>query len=198
MPKSEGEIYMASGFTAREFGLGLGLRLTPEVRHEINTSHRQNKAYVSTADAELVTTSPNKTDFKDSYDPCLAFFRTGVQHEGYWNSSHAKLQLEDVVDALTTIFPQFDLVFLFDQSSGHTKMRIDSLHMRNMNVSHGGSVGMMHDTIIQEVGPHPRTLNVGDKQVMYFVDDDDDTSTTIGNKARPTTWYGKVKSQNKN
>ena len=32
---------------------------------------------------------------------------------------------------------------------------------------------MMHDTIIQEVGPHPRTLNVGDKQVMYFVDEDD-------------------------
>jgi hypothetical protein len=173
MPKSEGEIYMASGFTAREFGLGLGSRLTPEVRNEINASHRQNKDYVSTADAELVKTRRNKTDFNGSYDPCLAFFRTGVQHEGYWNSSHAKLQLEDVVDALTTIFPQFDLVFLFDQSSGHTKMRIDSLHMRNMNVSHGGSVGKMHDTIILEVGPHPRILNVNDKQVMYFVDEDD-------------------------
>jgi hypothetical protein len=106
---------------------------------------------------------PNKTNFKDSYDSCLAFFRTGVQHERYWNGSHAKLQLEDVVDALTTIFPQFNLVFLFDQSLGHAKMQIDSLHMRNMNVSHGGSVGMMHDTIIQEVGPHPRKLNVGNK-----------------------------------
>jgi hypothetical protein len=107
------------------------------------------------------------------YDPSLAFFRTGVQHEGYWNSSHAKLQLEDVVDALSTIFPQFDLVFLFDQSSGHTKMRIDSLHIRNMNVSHGGSVGMMHDTIIREVGLHPRILQVGDKQVMHFIEDAD-------------------------
>jgi hypothetical protein len=41
-----------------------------------------------------------------------------------------------------------------------------------MNLSHGGSVGMMHNTIIQEVGPHPRILNVDDKQVMYFVKDD--------------------------
>jgi hypothetical protein len=152
LPKSEGEMYMASGLTAREFGLGLGSRLTPALRNEINESHRGNKSYVSMGDAELVRGSTIKRDFKDSYNPGLAFFRTGVQHEGYWNSSHAKLQLEDVVDALSTIFPQFDLVFLFDQSSGHTKMRIDSLHIRNMNVSHGGSVGMMHDTIIQEVG----------------------------------------------
>jgi hypothetical protein len=36
---------------------------------------------------------------------------------------------------------------------------------------HGGSVGMMHDTIIREVGLHPRiVLEVGNKQVMYFND----------------------------
>jgi hypothetical protein len=78
MPKSEEEIYMASGFTVRKFGLGLGSHLTPEVHNEINTSHQHNKAYVSTADAELVKTQANKTGFKVSYDPCLAFFRTGV------------------------------------------------------------------------------------------------------------------------
>ena len=143
---------MASGFTANEFGLGLGLRLTPAIRNDINESQQRYERYVLTGDAELVKGSPIKTEFKDSYDPSLAFFRTGVQHEGYWNSSHAKLQLEDVVDALTTIFPQFDLVFLFDQSLGHTKVRSDSLHMRNINVSHGRSVGRMHDTIIREVG----------------------------------------------
>jgi hypothetical protein len=125
---------------------------------------------MSMGDAELLKGSTIKRDFKDSYDLSLAFFRTGVQHEGYWNSSHAKLQLEDVVDALSMIFPQLDLVFLFDQLSGHTKMRIDSLHIRNMNVSHGGSAGMMHDTIIQEVGLHPRILQVGDKQVMHFIE----------------------------
>ena len=170
LPKSEGEMYMASGFTAREFGLGLGSRLTPAMRNEINESHRQNKSYMLMGDAELVKGSTIKRDFKDLYDPSLAFFRTGVQHEGYWNSSHAKLQLEDVVDALSMIFPQLELVFLFDQLSGHTKMRIDSLHIRSMNGSHGGSVGMMHDTRIREVGLHPRILQVGEKQVMHFIE----------------------------
>jgi hypothetical protein len=122
MPKSEGEIYKASGFMAHEFGLGLGLHLMLEVRNKINASHQQNKAYLSTADAELITTSPNKTKLKDSYDPCLVFFRTGVQHEGYWNRSHAQLQFEDVVNGLTKIFPQFDLVFLFHQLLGHMNM----------------------------------------------------------------------------
>jgi hypothetical protein len=37
-----------------------------------------------------------------------------------------------------------------------------------MNVSHRGIVGMMHDKIIQEVGPHPRILHGGNKQVMYL------------------------------
>jgi hypothetical protein len=67
MPKSEGEIYMASGFTAREFGLGLGSRLTPAVREEINESHRRGKAYLSTADAELIKGSSKKADFPEMY-----------------------------------------------------------------------------------------------------------------------------------
>jgi hypothetical protein len=53
MPKSEGEIYN-SGFTACEFGLGLGSRLTPAICNEINASHRRNKPYMSTGDAELI------------------------------------------------------------------------------------------------------------------------------------------------
>jgi len=31
------------------------------------------------------------------------------------------IQLEDLVDCLAVLFPLFDFVFLFDQSSGHTK-----------------------------------------------------------------------------
>jgi hypothetical protein len=65
MPKSEGEMYMASAFTAREFGLGLGSRLTPAMRNEINESHRRNKSYMSMGDAELVKGSTIKRDFKD-------------------------------------------------------------------------------------------------------------------------------------
>jgi hypothetical protein len=54
MPKSEGEIYMASGFVAWALGLGLISRLTPAIHNEINESHRRNEPYVSMGDAELV------------------------------------------------------------------------------------------------------------------------------------------------
>jgi hypothetical protein len=83
MPQSEGEIYMACGFTAGEFGLGLGSRLSPQIHNKINESHRQHKTYLSTADAELIKGSSNKADFPETYDPCLSFFRSGVQPEGY-------------------------------------------------------------------------------------------------------------------
>ena len=45
----------------------------------------------------------------------------GVSHEGYWNSSHAKFQLEDVTDCLKVLYPYFDIAHLYDQSAGHTK-----------------------------------------------------------------------------
>jgi hypothetical protein len=39
-----------------------------------------------------------------------------------------------------------------------------------MNVSHGGSVGRMHNTILQKVGLHPSILEAGDQQVMHFIE----------------------------
>jgi hypothetical protein len=39
MWKSEGEIYMASGYMAREFGLGLGMQLLPAKCNKIKESH---------------------------------------------------------------------------------------------------------------------------------------------------------------
>jgi hypothetical protein len=81
---------MASGFTALEFGLGLGSQHLPQLCNEINELHWQHKTYLLTADAELMKGSSNKADSQETYDPCLSFFRGGVQHEGYWNTSHAK------------------------------------------------------------------------------------------------------------
>ena len=45
-----------------------------------------------------------------------------------------KLQLEDVFDVLVEVFPEFDFLFLFDQSSGHTKMRVDGLNTKNARI----------------------------------------------------------------
>jgi len=54
------------------------------------------------------------------------------------------LQLEDCVDALKTMYPKFDFLFLFDHSCGHDKQRPDGL------------------------GPYHRTLNAGDTQYFVF------------------------------
>ena len=119
----------------------------------------------------LVHNSILKGDLTD--DPLLRYIRAGMNRDGYWNSHHMKVQLEDCVDILAYLFPTFDFVFLFDQSSGHTKLRSDGLNVGSMNVSYGGATTSMHDTIISEVGPHTPTLNIGDTQVMYYTDTDD-------------------------
>ena len=70
---------------------------------------------------ELLHRSPLKKDHPIVSDPTLVFFDTGVNGEGYWNCSHAKIQFEDVVDALYVVYPGHDFLFLFDHSSGHIK-----------------------------------------------------------------------------
>ena len=101
-------------------------------------------------DALLVCGDIKKKDLTDN--PCLHFFRSGINHDEYWNGSHSKMQLEDVVDCLSHIFPNFDFVFLFDQSSGNTKICSDGPNVSNMNILYGGVANMMWDTTVIKIG----------------------------------------------
>ena len=76
--------------------------------------------YKAENDATLVYNSVLKKDITD--DPLLRYFHAGMNREGYWNNSHMKVQLEGGFDLLEYLFPSFDFVFLFDQSSEHTKL----------------------------------------------------------------------------
>ena len=58
------------------------------------------------------------------------------------------------------------LPFLYDQSSGHTKLRSDGLSASNMNMLYDSAVPNMHDTKISEVGEHPSSIALGDIQKM--------------------------------
>ncbi len=60
----------------------------------------------------------------------MRIFEYGANQDGYWNYQHMVLQLEDCVNVITTIYPQFDFVFLFDHSSGHDKQREDGLNIK--------------------------------------------------------------------
>ena len=168
-PKGLGEILMVSGFQSRETGLGLGTLLTDLIRSKVNENRKGSK-YISKEDANLVNSSDLKKDIFD--DPLLRYFHAGANKDGYWTSSHAKLQLEDCLDFLAVIFPNYDYLFLYDQSSGHTKMRDDGLLVSNMNISYGGAVNTMHDSVIKELDKFNSKLTIGEVQKMNFTKHD--------------------------
>lgn len=58
------------------------------------------------------------------------------------------LQLEDVVDCLQVLYPEFDLVVLFDHSQGHARKRNQALSAQHMSKSYGGAQPLIRDTTI--------------------------------------------------
>ena len=110
--------------------LGIGFVLSEAEIEQVNLLFRNNQEYVSTEAAKAIHERTAKQPFtqeqfdKDETDsPFLKSFKFGASHDGYWNHQHMQLQFEDVVDCLKVLFPGHELVFLFDQSSGHTKKR---------------------------------------------------------------------------
>jgi len=49
------------------------------------------------------------------------------------------LQLEDIIDCLQVLYPQFDVLFLFDHSCRHDREKEDGLNIENMNNEFGGA-----------------------------------------------------------
>jgi hypothetical protein len=86
------------------------------------------------------------------------------------------IQLEDTVDVLQVMHPQFDFIFLFDHSSGHAKQRPDGLNHFRMNRSYGGKATHMQTTLIEQeeghLGSFPRILEPGDTQSLVFSETD--------------------------
>ena len=82
------------------------------------------------------------------------------------------LQLDDCVDGLKCLHPEFDYLFLFDHSCGHDRQREDGLNVENMSKSFGGKQSNLRDTLIKEeagyLGTFPRILSPGDVQHMVF------------------------------
>ena len=73
------------------------------------------------------------SNFTDN--PTLRYFRSGVNKDRYWNSSHTNIQFEDTIDCLSSLFPNCNYLFIYDQSSGHIKAREDGLIVGNTNVT---------------------------------------------------------------
>ncbi len=102
------------------------------------------------------------------------YFEYGANGEGYWVYEHMVLQLEDCTDCLTVLYPEYDFLFLLDQSCGHDRQKEDGLNVEQMNKTFGGNQPKMRETKIKEtkgyLGPylHPDMLRPGDIQSMVF------------------------------
>lgn len=88
------------------------------------------------------------------------------------------LQLEDAADCLKVLYPQCDVVVLFDHSVCHDCKQEGSLDAKSLSRSFGGAQPEMRDSVIKEfrgyLGTHNPKLRVGDTQTFQF------TATDVG------------------
>jgi len=135
--------------------------------------HVQNQRYIDKVAAMEVYRDTNKPPLTTT--PFLCTITIGVNNDGYWTSYHMAIQLEDCVDCLKVLFPDYDFLFLFDHSQGHTKKQVGSLQASHINLQFGGAQPHLWDTTITAgcLGPFSPSLHIGDIQPMVFQSTDD-------------------------
>ena len=160
---------MLSAFVSRE--LEFGRTLTDDELLKINTARQgTNRTYCdSQAPAMEILGTTNKANLTES--PIVKYLYIGANNEGYWNSYYMSLQFEDVVDCLQVLYPEFEVVFMFDHSQGHAwKRSVALLGAQHMSKNYGGGQAIMRDTTIMAedgfLGAHLPLLRVGDTQSM--------------------------------
>jgi hypothetical protein len=175
IPKDEGRSIMISAFQSREFGFGM--TLTADQLGRIN-AHRRGTDYDNKDAAIRVKGSQRKKDLAES--PFTVEFEYGQNNNGYWTYDHLIVQIEDCVDCLKVLYPQYEYLFQFDHSCGHDRQREDGLHVSNINLHYGGKQRKMRDSKIVSVdgylGSYTKSLQVGETQKMSFVETDEGPS----------------------
>jgi hypothetical protein len=169
VPKDDGLGVMLSAFVSREFGFGM--ELTTEQMQHVNAK-RLGQKYKD----EMAAKKKRGCELKQplTQSPFVLEFEYGASAEGYWTYDSMVLQLEDCADVVTTLYPQYDFLFLFDHSCGHDRMPDDALKVDGMNKGYGGEQNKMKESIIQSVDgylgehEHEGKLHVGDVQYMIF------------------------------
>ena len=79
-------------------------------------------------------------------------WRYGVANQGYWGNEYFIDQVKVAAKIVEVKFLSLthDLVFIFDQSSGHTAFPEDAPNVHRMNVKPGGQQPPMHNTLWSE------------------------------------------------
>ena len=89
----------------------------------------------------------------------------GEKRDGYWNNEKFMSQMKNAMKICKFKYPaeKYDVLWLFDQSSGHTKKADNALNVNVMNVKPGGKQPVLRDTIFKKDGKDV-------KQKMYFTE----------------------------
>ena len=89
-----------------------------------------------------------KLEYPDLKQKARVLLKYGAEGEGYWNSEKFIAQVENVVKIVKVKYPResYDVIWLFDHSSGHTAFADDALNVNKMNVRPGGAQPKMRDT----------------------------------------------------
>ena len=141
---------------------------------ELVNASRRGTHYIDQTAALEVYKHPQKQSLTRS--PFVQDLLIGVGNGGYWNSSYMAIQLEDIVDVLCVLQPQFDFVFFFlDHSQGHARKRDGALDAQTMSRSFGGKQPKMCSSEIKGgcLSPFESRLRIGDLQSMVFEADDE-------------------------
>ncbi len=116
IPKDDGTGVMISAF-------GFSLRLSQQQLQKVNEARQATKYSDQEAAKEIrgKIFKESLDNFKDPLDnsPFVLQFEYGANNQGYWKYDHMILQMEDCINVVKNLWPQFDYVFLFDHSCGH-------------------------------------------------------------------------------
>jgi hypothetical protein len=116
IPKYDGQVVMISAFQSREFGFGLQLN---QEQLPLIIQHRKSKDYCDEKAAiKLRGTSKKQALTKTLF---IREFEYGQNSDGYWSHEHMVLQMEDSTDVMKVLYPEVDVLLLFDDSCGHDR-----------------------------------------------------------------------------
>ena len=109
--------------------------------------------FISEHDGFLRLTDEEHAQVKVKYPAipksACVLFKYGAQSEGYWNCEKFLIQVENAIQISESKYSKekYSLVFILDQSSGHTAYPEDALNAHCMNVSDGGKQPRRRDTV---------------------------------------------------
>jgi hypothetical protein len=109
LPKDDRQGVMVSAFTYRK--LGFGVNLTADELDKVNIERRKGKRYnyVGQTSAKIKQGTVKKSILTESL--FLRLVEYSANNEGCWTYESMVMQLEDCVNCLQVLHPNFDFVF---------------------------------------------------------------------------------------